>query len=181
MGLAADTHGFVEVDEYLRTRAHKIYAAGDVAGPPWLETTGAREGANAVKNALTGRRLSINYQSVPAAVFTQPQVAVVGLTETEAIKRFGRCESRTVALTSVSKAAITNDIRGVAKMVIHAKSRKILGFHVVSPSAAEFIHAPALAIQRGLTVEELSEMVSVFPTYAEVVRIAADGFKRPSS
>lgn len=177
-GLKADKNGFVEVDEYMRTRARNVYAAGDVAGPPWLETLAAREGANAVKNAIGGQKLTINYDAVPAAVFTDPQVAVVGLTEAEAIKRFGACDCRGVELKYVSKAAITNEVRGYAKMVVHPKDGKVLGFHVVSPNAAELIHEPALAIQHGLKASDLIDLVHVFPTYSEVVKIAAQAFKR---
>ncbi len=178
VGLKADKNGFVEVDETLRTRAGNVYAAGDVAGPPWLETVGAREGANAVKNALGGQKLTINYEAVPAAVFTDPQIAVVGLTEAQAIERFGACDCRGVELKYVSKAAITNELRGYAKMVIHPKDGKVLGFHVISPNAAELIHEPALAIQHGLKASDLIDLVHVFPTYSEVVKIAAQAFKR---
>lgn len=178
VGLKADKNGFVEVDDTMRTRARNVYAAGDMAGPPWLETVGAREGANAVKNALGGQRLTINYEAVPAAVFTEPQIAVVGLTEAEAIRRFGACDCRGVELKFVSKAAIANETRGYAKMVIHPKDGKVLGFHVVSPNAAELIHEPALAIQHGLKALDLIDLVHVFPTYSEVVKIAAQAFRR---
>lgn len=178
IALKADKNGFIEVDEFMRTRAAGLYAAGDVAGPPWLETLAAREGAIAVENALEGKRLSINYDAVPAAVFTEPQIALVGLSEKQSIERFGRCECRVVELKFVTKAAITNQTRGVAKMVIHPETRALLGFQVASPHAAELIHEAALAIQHGLKVDDLVNLVHVFPTYAEVVKITAQAFKR---
>lgn len=178
IGLKPDKNGFIEVDEFMQTRATKVYAAGDVAGPPWLETLAAREGAIAVENALEGKRLRINYDAVPAAVFTEPQVALVGLSEAESLKRFGRCDCRTVELKYVSKAAITNQTRGIAKMTVHPETRVVLGFQVVSPNAAELIHEAALAIQHGLKVDDLVNLVHVFPTYAEVVKITAQAFKR---
>jgi len=181
VGLAPDERGFIEVDEFMRTRAAKIYAAGDAAGPPWLEPLAAREGALAVENALAGKRLSINYDAVPSAVFTEPQVALVGLSEEEAVKRFGRCDCRTVELKKVSKAAITNQTRGVAKMIIHSDTRVIIGFQAVSPSAAEFVHEAALAIQHGLKVDDLANLVHVFPAYGEVVMITAQAFTRGAS
>lgn len=178
VGLNPDRNGFIEVNEFMQTRAAKVYAAGDVAGPPWLETLAAREGAIAVENALEGRRLSINYDAVPAAVFTEPQVALVGLSEAEAVRRFGRCDCRVVELKYVSKAAITNETRGVAKMIVHPETRVVLGFQVVSPHAAELVHEAALAIQHGLKVDDIVNLVHVFPTYAEVIKITAQAFKR---
>lgn len=178
VGLKPDARGFIEVDEFMQTRTAKIYAAGDVAGPPWLEPLAAREGAIAVENALGGKRLSINYEAVPSAVFTEPQVASVGLSEADIMKRFGRCDCRTVELKYVSKAAITNQTHGIAKMAIHPDTRVILGFQAVSPNAAEFIHEAAMAIQHGLKIDDIIEIVHVFPTYSEVVKITAQAYKR---
>ncbi len=155
-----------------------VWAAGDVAGPPLLETLAAREGAIAVENAFNGAKHKINYDAVPAVVFTEPQIAVVGLTEEEAMRRYGVCACRTVELKFVPKADITNQKMGVAKMVIHPESEKILGFHLLSPNAAEIIHEPALAIQHGLTIDDIINLVNVFPTFSEVVKLTAQAFRR---
>jgi len=181
IGLAADKNGFIEVDETMATKVPGVWAAGDVAGPPWLETVAAKEAAIAVEHVFTGKGRAINYDAVPGAVFTEPQVATVGLTEEEVIRRYGSCDCRTVELKFVPKADITSQTHGVAKMVIHPESQKIAGFHLMAPNAAEIIHEAALAIQHGLTVDDLINLVHVFPTYSEVVKITAQAFRRDVS
>ncbi len=176
--LRADGKGFIEVDEHMRTKAKNIYAAGDVTGAPWLETVAAREGAIAVASAFDAKPLSINYDAIPAAVFIEPQVAIAGITEEELMRRIGKCSCRTVPLSFVPKADITNQANGVAKMVIHPDTKKIVGFHLVSPNAAEIIHEAALAIQHGLTIHDIINLVHVFPSYSEVIKITAQAFTR---
>lgn len=176
--LRADGKGFIEVDEHMRTKAKNIYAAGDVTGAPWLETVAAREGAIAVASAFDAKPLSINYDAIPAAVFIEPQVAIAGITEEELMRRIGKCSCRTVPLSFVPKADIANQTNGVAKMVIHPDTKKIVGFHLVSPNAAEIIHEAALAIQHGLTIHDIINLVHVFPSYSEVIKITAQAFTR---
>ena len=178
IGLRADGKGFIEVDEHMRTKAKNIYAAGDVTGAPWLETVAAREGAIAVASAFDAKPLSINYDAIPAAVFIEPQVAIAGITEEELMRRIGKCSCRTVPLSFVPKADITNQTNGVAKMVIHPDTKKIVGFHLVGPNAAEVIHEAALAIQHGLTIHDIINLVHVFPSYSEVIKITAQAFTR---
>lgn len=178
IGLKPGPKDFLEVDDYYQTKARNVWAAGDVAGPPLLETLAAREGAHAVDNALNGKKLTINYDAVPAVIFTEPQVATVGLTEEQSMQRFGSCDCRSVALKFVPKADIANQKDGVAKMAINPKNGKIVGFHVVAPCAAEMIHEAALAIQHGLTTEDIINLVHVFPTYSEAIKLSAQAFKR---
>lgn len=178
IGLETDQHGFIEVDERMRTNVPGVFAAGDVAGPPWLETVAAREGAIAVETAFNVGMMSIDYDNVPTAIFTHPQIASVGLTESELMKRINVCECRTVELKYVPKADITNETLGASKMVIDPRSRKIVGFHLVSPHAAEIIHEATMAIKFGATVEDIIDMVHVFPTFSEVMKITAQAFKK---
>lgn len=181
ISLEADAKGFIEVDEHMKTKVPNIFAAGDVTGPPWLETVAAREGAIAVASAFDAKPISINYDAIPAAVFIEPQVAIAGITEEELMRRIGKCSCRTVPLKFVPKADITNQTNGVAKMVIHPDTKKIVGFHLVSPNAAEIIHEAALAIQYGLTIHDIINMVHVFPSYSEVVKLTAQAFTRDIS
>lgn len=178
IGLGLNEKGYIEVDDQMKTEVANVFAAGDVTGPPWLETVAAREGAIAVAAAFDAPPLKINYDSIPAAVFIEPQVALVGLTEEEAVRRFGKCSCRTVPLKFVPKADITNQTNGVAKMVVHPDTMQILGFHLVAPGAAEIIHEAALAIQHGLKVNDIIDLVHVFPSYSEVVKITAQAFVR---
>lgn len=178
IGLEANEKGFIDVDDQMRTHIPNVFAAGDVTGSPWLETVAAREGAMAVAAAFDAPALKINYDAVPAAVFIEPQVAIVGLTEAELMKRIGKCVCRTVPLQFVPKADITNETNGAAKMVVNPDTKEIVGFHLVAPHAAEIIHEAALAIQHGLKIQDIIDLVHVFPSYSEVVKITAQAFVR---
>jgi mercuric reductase len=178
IGIVTDKNGFINIDELMRTNVSGVFAAGDVAGPPWLETVAAREGAIAVETAFNGGKMSINYDQIPTAVFTNPQIASVGLTEQELMKRINVCECRTVDIKYVPKADITNETLGVSKMVIDPRTKKIVGYHLISPNAAEIVHEAAMAIKFGATVNDLTDMVHVFPTFSEVIKITAQAFKR---
>jgi len=180
-GVRTNSRGFVEVNEYLETSAPGIYAAGDVVGKMFLETIAAKEGAVATANAFDGARQTIDYDSVPAAVFTNPQVATVGLTEEEEMRRLGTCACRTVEVARIPKAKAIKETRGLMKMVVHPESHKVLGVHMVAPHAADLIHEAVLAVKFGLTVEDIIDTVHVFPTLSEGIKLAAQAFTRDIS
>jgi len=178
IGVKVDAKGFIVVDERQETSVPGVYAAGDVTGRMPLETVAAKQGFHAAHNALTGESKTIDYDLVPHAVFTDPQVASVGWTEEREMQELGRCWCRTLPLEAVPKAHATGDTRGLVKLVVHPRTRKILGAHAVAANAAEIIHVPLLAMQAGLTIDELIETVHVFPTYAEAWKICAQTFER---
>ncbi len=173
--------GFIKVTDWMLTTAPTIYAAGDVAGRMQLETVAAKEGYLAAENALTGSRKTINYEHVPHAVFTNPQVASVGLTEEQAMERFNACSCRTVRIDQVPKAKAIKETRGVIKMVVHPETSQVLGVHIVAPMAADLIHEGTLAVKFGLTVDDLIDTVHVFPTLSEGIKLAAQAFRRDIS
>ncbi|MCH7512199.1 MAG: hypothetical protein IIB19_07530, partial [Chloroflexi bacterium] len=146
-----------------------------------LETGAAREGSLAAENALTGSERTIDYDHVPNAVFTNPQVASVGLTEEEEMERFNACSCRTIYMDAVPKAAVIKERRGVFKMVIHPETSKILGVHIVSPHAADLIHEATLAVKFGLTVDDIIDTLHVFPTLSEGIKRVAQAFTRDIS
>jgi len=178
VGVELHSGGFPKVTEWLQTTVPHIYAAGDVVGRMQLETVAAKEGNLAAENALTGSRRSINYDHVPHAVFTNPQVASVGLTEEEMMRRFGTCSCRTVAIAQVPKAKAVKEGRGLIKMVAHPGTGQILGVHIVAPMAADLIHEATLAVKFGLTIDDLIDTVHVFPTLSEGIKLAAQAFRR---
>ena len=132
-----------------------------------LETVAAKEGALAAENLLTGSQKSLNYDHVPSAVFTSPQVASVGITEEEEMRRYQACACRTIYMDSVPKAEAIKETRGVFKMAIHPETSQILGVHIVSPYAADLIHEATLAVKFGLTVDDIIDTVHVFPTLSD--------------
>lgn len=172
---------FIQVDPYLQTTAPHIYGAGDVVGKMLLETVAAKEGYVAASNALEGTKKTIDYDSIPRAVFTDPQVASVGLTETELMKREGVCSCRTVRIEQVPKARAIKENRGLVKMVVNPKTGFIVGVHMVAPMAADLIHEATLAVKFKLTVDDLIETVHVFPTLSEAIKLVAQSFRRDVS
>ncbi|MBF6598936.1 MAG: mercury(II) reductase [Dehalococcoidia bacterium] len=180
-GMRVNARGFIETDPFLETSTPGIYAAGDVVGKAFLETVAAKEGATAAANALGAAGKTINYEHVPAAVFTNPQVAMVGLTEEQEVERFGACSCRTVEVARIPKAQAVKETRGLIKMVIHPETSVILGVHIVAPMAADLIHEATLAVKFGLTVDDIIDTVHVFPTLSEGIKLAAQAFTRDIS
>ena len=172
----------ITVYEGFKTSNPMIYAAGDVVDQRYkLETLAAREGATVASNIFNHLENGININQIPWAVFTEPQFASVGYTEAEYSSRFGKAESRTVALASVPKARILREDKGMFKIVTDAQSGKIVGVHAVSPYAAEFIIEGVYAIKFGLTYNDVIENTHIFPTVAEGVKLTAQSFTRDLS
>ena len=181
VGVKANKNGFIEVNQYYQTDNPNVFAAGDCVGKLALETVAAKEGSIAAENALTVPARTLNYDHVPFAVFTNPQVASVGLTEAEEMRRFNACACRTIRMDVVPKALTVNEDRGVFKMVIHPRSSKVLGVHIVSPHAAELIHEATLAVKFGLTIDDIIDTLHVFPTLSEGIKRVAQAFTRDVS
>ncbi len=180
-GVKTDRRRFIETDEHLRTANPNIYAAGDCVGKMALETVAAKEGSMAAENALTGSEKTINYEQIPHAVFTMPQVASVGITEAELMKRIKVCACRTVPISSVPKGRALKEKYGIVKLVINPYTAEIVGAAVVSPVAAEMIHEATLAIRNKMTIYDLIDTVHVFPSFSEGLKIAAQAFTRDIS
>lgn len=180
-GIKANRNGFIQVNEYYQTDNPVIFAAGDCVGKMALETVAAKEGSLAAENALTIPVRTLNYEHIPHAVFTNPQVASVGLTEEEEMRRFNACSCRTIRMDAIPKALAINEDRGLFKMVIHPRSSKVLGVHIVSPHAADLIHAATFAVKFGLTVDDVIDTLFVFPTLSEGIKRVAQAFTRDVS
>jgi len=176
-GVAVKGDRGVKVDAQMRTSAPHIFAAGDVVGKPMLETTAAREGYVAAENALADKGLSMDYRAVPHAVFTNPAVASVGLTDAQAIASGTiRCACNFVSLDKVPKPVIVDDPRGLIKIVVNWETHKILGVHILASLAPEMIMEGVLAVKHGLTLEDIIDTVHVFPTYGEALKTTALSF-----
>jgi mercuric reductase len=170
--------GEIIIDSEMRTNNPNIFAAGDVTGEPMLEALAAREGTYAAENALLGSHRKIDKNIAPRAIFTDPQFASVGLTESEVLEKFKACTCRLVRFTDVPKALIMGDTRGMIKMVAHPETHVVLGVQILSPMAAEIIHEAAMIIKNGYKVEDVIDTVHVFPTMSEALKIVAQSFFR---
>ncbi|WP_101295520.1 mercury(II) reductase [Halegenticoccus soli] len=181
IGVDTDERGAVLVDRHLRTTNPDVYAAGDVIGEPELETVAAKEGNHAVKNAFGDEGRTIDYGAVPAVVFTSPEVASVGTTESEYVGEYGTCSCRTVRMADVPKARTVEDTRGLVQVVKHHETDEIVGVHAVAPRAADMIMEAALAVKFGLTVDDIIDTVHPFPTFGEAFKRACQAFRRETS
>jgi mercuric reductase len=179
-GVARDDHGYVNVDDHLRTNVSHIWAAGDVigrhTGAQMATPVGAHDGNIAAGNALGGEQRKVDHTVVPRTIFTDPQIATVGLTDEEANGAGYRCSCNTVPIEIVPRAGAVRDPRGLIKMVADAESGKVLGVSMVGRDAGEVIHEAAMGMRFGATVHDFIDMVHVYPTMAEALKIAALSF-----
>jgi mercuric reductase len=176
-GVKTGKNGAILVDETLRTSAPCIWAAGDVLGHPQLEPAAGMGGSIAAENAIRGSRKRINLQSPPHAVFTMPQVASVGLTESQARKKGIAHECRSISLDKIGISAITGNFPGLVKIVAEENRGKILGVHICAAAASEMIHEGICAVKFGLTVNDLVDTLHVFPTYTGALQVCARSFR----
>jgi mercuric reductase len=177
-GLSANERGEVEVDAHLRTRIPHIFAGGDVIGTQrdsqMATPVGARQGVIAAHNALSGAQMrTFDARVVPRAIFTDPPIGVVGLTEAEAIARGHRCWCTTLPMSLVPRAGAIRDTRGIVKMVADARTDEVLGVSMVGAAASEVIHEAAMALRYRATIRDFIDLLHVYPTMAEALKIAA--------
>mgnify|MGYP005851334363 FL=1 len=179
VGVKIDKHQTIIVNQYLQTSNPNIFAVGDVINNPLrLETTAGREGTLAAENALKDKKLSIDYLTVPYTIFTDPQLAGVGLTEEKQMKQMGVCACRTVSFENIPKAIIMRQTEGMIKMVIHPQTKQILGVHILAPNAGELIAEVMMLVKNKKTIEEVINSLPVFPTFSEAIKIVALSFSK---
>lgn len=181
-GVEIDKRRAIVVNEYLETSNRNIYAAGDAINQPLrLETTAGKEGTLASENALSSSKKAMDYTSVPYTIFTDPELAGVGLTEAELMKKLGRCSCRTLELSSVPKAIIKGRTEGAVKLVIHPETKQILGVHILAPHAGELISQAMLMLKNKMTIYDVVDTLPVFPTLSEALKLCALSFLRDVS
>jgi mercuric reductase len=182
VGVELDDKGFIRVDGQMRTSAPGIWAAGDVVGGMMIATVGAREGIVAVDSMLNpGCGCTMDYPSIPMAIFTDPEVAVVGYSEEEALKAGFTVVTNTMPVSAIPKAHVTGQTRGAIKMVADKATGRLLGIHLSCQRGADVINEAALAIRFKLTVEDLANTLHVYPSIGEGLRLCAQGFSRDIS
>ncbi|ELZ33160.1 mercury(II) reductase [Halorubrum tebenquichense] len=181
VGVETNDDGTIHVDEHFQTTNPDVYAAGDVIGAPELETVAAKEGNHAVKNAFGEEGVTIDYDAVPAVVFTSPEVAAVGTTELEYMDEHGTCACRTVQMEDVPRAKAVKNTDGLVQVVKHHETDEIVGVHMVGPRAADMIMEATLAVKFGLTIDDIIDTVHPFPTFSEAFKQACQAFRRDTS
>lgn len=184
VGVRTNARGFISVDAHLATSVPGIFAAGDVIGDPMFVYTAAYEGALSVENALAGpaeRALggaarARDYTGLPWVVFTDPQVAGVGLDEAQATAAGIMAETVTLPLTEVPRALAARDTRGFIQLIRDRETDRLVGARVLAADGAELLMEAALAIRHGLTVSQLAAAFHPYLTLSEGIKLAALSF-----
>ena len=162
----------IEVDKHLRTSTKHIFAAGDVLGGFGLTHVALMESRIVGNNILYKNALSPDYSAVPRVTYANPEVASVGMSEDDLIKRDLSYLKGVVPVTITGRANITNQRDGFVKVLADKKTRHVLGATIASPHAGEAIHELTLAIQHKLTVDDIASTLHAFPSWSEAVRLA---------
>jgi dihydrolipoamide dehydrogenase len=170
-GLRMDRAGFVSVDASLRTSMSGFYAIGDLTGGKLLAHKASHEGVTAAEHAA-GQKTSMDYHAVPAAVFTDPEFATVGLTQEEAEKEGREIKVGTFMLQASGRAVTMGETDGSVKILADSSDR-IVGAHILAPHAGDMIPELSLAVNRGLSLNDLITTIYIHPTLSECLGEAA--------
>lgn len=176
-GVTTNTQGAIITDQCMRTSSPDIYAAGDCTDQPQFVYVAAAAGTRAATN-MTGGETALDLTAMPLVVFTDPQVATVGLSEAEAHIKGIETESRLLTLDNVPRALVNFDTRGFIKLVAEVGSGRLIGIQVVAPEAGEIIQTAALAIRHHMTVQELANQLFPYLTMVEGLKLAAQTFSK---
>jgi len=184
-GVATDGNGFVTVDAGLRTNQSHIWAAGDVIGrqhgSQMATPVGARQGRLVAENAFADAGRRFDGTVIPRAIFVAPPIGVVGLTEAEVKARHLPAIVATTPLKYTPRAGAIHRTEGVVKMIASTIDERILGVHVIGESAPEIIHEAAMALHFKATINDFIDLIHVYPTMAEALKIGAQAFSKDVS
>ncbi len=171
-GLTLDERGYIFVNDYCETEAPHVYAVGDVVRGLMLAHKGSEEGVM-VAERIAGKQAQMNYDCIPSVIYTHPEVAAVGKTEQELKADGVEYKSGVFPFVASGRALASNDSDGMVKILAHAETDRILGCHVVGPSAADLVQQVVIAMEFGSSAEDLALTVFAHPTLSEAVHEAA--------
>ena len=172
VGVKTDGKGFVVVDNQLRTNVPGIYAIGDVAGGMLLAHKASKE-AEVVAEVIAGHKAAMDVRTMPAVVFTDPEVAVTGLTEEQATEAGHKLKIGKFPFAALGRAMSVNDTDGFVKVIGDAETGELLGVHVVGNGASDMISEAALAIEMGAVLQDIQLTIHPHPTLPEAMMEAA--------
>lgn len=171
-GVKLDEHGFIKVDAGYRTNVKHISAIGDCIGGPLLAHKASAEGIALAEGLAAGRPWK--FRAVPNVVYTDPEIATVGLSETEAREQGRKVKVAKIPLNAVGRALTLGRGEGLCKLIVDEKTDKVLGAGLVAPQADALIAEIAVAVEHGLTADKLGRVVHPHPTMSELVMEAAE-------
>ncbi|MCG6658148.1 mercury(II) reductase [Halomonas campisalis] len=169
--------GAIRVDEHLQTTVPGLYAAGDCTDQPQFVYVAAAGGSRAAVN-MTGGEATLDLSAMPAVIFTDPQVATVGLTEAEALEQGFSVESRVLDLENVPRALVNFDTGGFIKLVAERDSGRLLGVQAVAGDAGELIQTAVMALRARMTVQEIGDELFPYLTMVEGLKLCAQTFTK---
>jgi dihydrolipoamide dehydrogenase len=172
VGIERDERGRIKVHEGYQTTVAGIYAVGDVIAGPMLAHKAEAEGVALVER-LAGLAGSVNYRVIPAVVYTRPELATVGLTEEGARAQAGEVKTGRYLFRANARAHAMDEIDGLAKVVVDARTDRLLGVHILGPQASHLIAEAAVAMEFGASAEDLARTIHAHPSLSEVVKEAA--------
>jgi dihydrolipoamide dehydrogenase len=173
-GLATDERGFIDVDQQLRTKVPHIFAIGDVTGQPLLAHRAMKQGVVAAEVIGGDKSAAFDPVSIPNCVYTDPEVATVGLSEEEAKAQGYEVRIGKFPLAASGRARTMNESDGMLKLVGDAKTDLLLGMHIVAPQAESLIGEGLIALEMGATLEDIGLSVHPHPTLTEAIMDAAE-------
>ncbi|MEO0144643.1 MAG: dihydrolipoyl dehydrogenase [candidate division WOR-3 bacterium] len=179
INLKLNERGFIVVNEKLQTNIENIYAIGDVIGPPLLAHKASKEAIIAVE-IIAGIEKKYDVKAIPSVIYTNPELASVGLSEEEARKRGYKIKVGKFPLTANGKALSMNMTDGIAKIITNEENDEILGIHIVSPEASSLIAEATLAIESYLTAEDIALTIHPHPSISEILMEAAENVYKKS-
>lgn len=173
VGIKTNTHGAIAVDDTLQTSVPGIYAAGDVLGENMFVYAAAYEGALAAGNALNGEKRQRDYTALPWVIFTDPQVAGIGLDEKQAATQGIETDVATLPLSHVPRSLAARDTRGLIKLIRNRATDQLVGARILAPEGSELLMEIALAIKFNIKVRELTACFHPYLTLSEGIKLAA--------
>jgi mercuric reductase len=176
-GVNVDNHDAVIIDDHMRTSVSHIYAAGDCTSQPQFVYVAAAAGTRAAMN-MTGGEATLDLSVMPEVIFTDPQVATVGMTEQEATAQGFDAESRTLTLDNVTRALVNFDTRGFIKLVAEKTTGRLLGAQLLAAEGGEIIQTAALALHNNMTIHDIADQLFPYLTMVEGHKLAAQTFTR---
>ena len=171
-GITLDERGYIFVNDFCETEAPHIFAVGDVVRGPMLAHKGSEEGIM-VAERIAGKKAQMNYDCIPSVIYTHPEVAAVGRTEQELKADGVPYKVGVFPFVASGRALAANDSDGMVKLLAHADNDRILGCHIVGPSAADLVQQVVIAMEFGSSAEDLALIVFGHPTLSEAVHEAA--------
>jgi glutathione reductase (NADPH) len=166
-GIEVGSRGEIPVDEYNKTGCDSIYAVGDVTDRVQLTPVAIREGHAFADTVFGNNPRTVNYDHIPSAVFSQPPLAGVGMTEREARQTYGNVKVYSSDFRPMKNIFSPHPERGLYKMIVDETSGKILGIHMIGPESPEILQIAAVALKAGLTKQAFDDTVALHPSMAE--------------